>query len=208
MVFGFNTDIKVGKNVYHVQTEDRGPGNPVIDTTIYMQGRVLHKRATSYKEFLESPQFEEGVLRQRLEEQHRAIIDELRSGKLHFAAAGHAPPVTESQTSGISVTLVNAASWLAAGTASLKIEVKSQKTGLPVSDAKVEVSMEGASRPLSFHAKTDAAGRAELSFPMPRLGPGGADLVIRASAPAGLDESRYSLKPKARPSSHEHHHKR
>ena len=199
MIFGFNTDVKVGKDVYHVQTEDRGPGNPVIDTTIYTQGRVLHKRATSYKVFLESPQFDEGALRQRLEEQHRAIIDELRSGKLHFGAPGEAPPVTESQSSGISVTLLNPASWLAAGTASLKIEVKSQKTGLPVNDAKVEVSMEGALRPLSFQAKTDAGGRAELSFPMPRLGPGGADLVIRASAPSGLDESRYSLKPKARP---------
>jgi hypothetical protein len=200
MVFGFNTDVRVGKAIYHVQTEDRGPGNPVVDTTIYTQGRVLHKRATSYKEYLNSPEFCEAGLRQRLEEQHRAIIDELRSGKLQFGAPGAAPPVTESQAAGISVTLLNPASWLAAGTASLKIQVKQQKTGMPVSDAKVEVAMEGTTKPLSFHAKTDAAGVAELSFPMPRLGPGGAELVIRASASSGLDESRYSLKPKARPS--------
>lgn len=200
MVFGFNTDVKVGSAVFHVQTEDRGPGNPVIDTTIYTQGRVLHKRATSYKTYLKSPDFNDAGLRERLEVQHRAIIDELRSGKLQFGAPGSAPPVTEAQTSGISVTLMNPASWLAGGTASLKIEVKSQKTGMPVNDAKVEVTVEGATRPLSFSANTNAAGLAELVFPMPRLGPGGAELVIRASASSGLDESRYSLKPKARSS--------
>jgi hypothetical protein len=198
MIFGFNTDIRVGNAVFHVQTEDRGAGNPVIDTTIYTQGRVVHKRATSYKDFMNSPEFNDNALRQRLEEQHRAIIDELRSGKLQFGA-GAAPPVTETGGGGINVTLLNPGSWLGGGTAALKIEVKSQKTGQPVNDAKVEVTMEGATRPLSFTSKTNAAGLAELSFPMPRLGPGGAELVIRASAPAGLDESRYSLRPKARP---------
>lgn len=199
MVFGFNTDIKVGSVVFHVQTEDRGPGNPVIDTTIYAQGRVLHKRATSYKEFQGSPEFNEAVLRQRLEEQHRALIDELRTGKLQLGAPGATPPVTESQASGVLVTLLNPASWLSASTASLKIEVKSREKGTPLADANVEVSMEGALRPLKFQLKTDARGLAELSFPMPRLGPGGAELVIRASGPSGLDESRYSLRPKSKP---------
>lgn len=199
MVFGFNTDIKVGKTVFHVQTEDRGPGNPVIDTTIYAQGRVLHKRATGYKEFLSSPEFNETTLRQRLEEQHRAVIDELRTGKLQPGAPGAAPPVTESQTSGILVNLLNPASWLAGGTASLKVEVKSREKGTPLADAHVEVSMEGALRPVKFQMKTDARGLAELTFPMPRLGPAGAELVIRASGPSGLDESRYSLRPKAKP---------
>ena len=32
MSSGFNTDIKVGEQVFHVQTEDRGPAHPVIDT--------------------------------------------------------------------------------------------------------------------------------------------------------------------------------
>lgn len=196
MVFGFNTDIKVGNAVYHVQTEDRGPGNPVIDTTIYTKGRVLHKRASSYRDFFKSRDFSEAALRQRLEEQHRAIIDELRNGKLQF---GEAPPVTESTASGVSVSLLNPASWLSAGTASLKIEVKSREGDKPLADAKVEVSLEGAPRPLKFQITTDARGLAELNFPMPRLGPNGAELVIRASGPSGLDESRYSLRPKARP---------
>jgi len=34
MSSGFNTDIKVGEQVFHVQTEDRGPAHPIIDTAV------------------------------------------------------------------------------------------------------------------------------------------------------------------------------
>ncbi len=198
MVFGFNSEIRAGNTLYHVQTEDRGPANPVIDTTIYTQGRVIHRRATSYKELLDSPGFDEAARHQRLEEQHRTVIEELRSGKLQLGAPGAAPPVTKGWPAGPSVILLNPGSWLSAGTASLRIEVKDQATGNPVVNAKVEVIVEGAQHPLSFQVPSDARGLAELTFPMPRPGPGGAELVIRASAPSGQDESRYTLKPKAR----------
>lgn len=201
VVFGFNTDIHVGPYVLHVQTEAHGPANPILDTTVYARGRVLHRQATSYRDFLNSPGFNEEALRLKLEEQHRAIINELRTGRLHLSARGaSSAPAAERQPTGILVTLLNPASWLAGATASLRIEVRSRETGLPLHDARVIVSMEGELRPLRFQASTDTSGLAELSFPVPRLGPGGAELIIRATAPAGLDETRYSLRPRARPS--------
>src|SRR5574341_621098 len=81
-IFGFNTDIKVGGLVFHVQTEDRGAVNPVLDTTIYHKGRVLAKRATNYKEFLASPDFSESELRAMLEKQHQQLLDDVRSGQV------------------------------------------------------------------------------------------------------------------------------
>ena len=48
MSSGFNTDVRVGDQVFHVQTEDRGPSHPVIDTTVYQNGRVLHRRSSNY----------------------------------------------------------------------------------------------------------------------------------------------------------------
>ena len=81
-VFGFNTGVKVGKTVFHVQTEDRGAGNPVLDTTIYLKGRVLAKRSTSYQEFLASPDFNQSELHAMLERQHKQFIEEIRAGKL------------------------------------------------------------------------------------------------------------------------------
>lgn len=194
MVFGFNTDLKIGSRVYHVQTEDRGAANPLIDTTIYSKGHILHRRVTSYRELLDSPGFSEDLLRQRLEEQHRGILEELRSGALWFEAPGATP-------SGIQVQLLNPASWFASGTATLEIEVRSCVSKQPLADAQVQVSLEGWSGPVCFARATDAQGRATLSFPMPRLGPGGTELVIRAASANAEDEIRYSLRPKARPAS-------
>ena len=52
MLFGHNTDVKVGESVYHVQTEDRGTANALIDTTVYCRGRVLHRRTNNYIDLL------------------------------------------------------------------------------------------------------------------------------------------------------------
>ncbi len=207
MIFGFNTDIRVGKIAYHVQTEDRGQTNPVIDTTVYVGGRVMHKRATSYQKLFESPDYSPQILRQCLEEQHRGIIDELRSGALKIdlpaqparPASAAALPVSPGAHSGIHVQLMNPASWLAAGTATLKVEVKNSTTFEPVPSVRVMAKIDGISGPVNFSALTDAQGRAEIAFPLPRMGPGGANLVIHATGMAGDDEIKYSLKPRAKP---------
>ncbi|MBI3405003.1 MAG: hypothetical protein HY046_06055 [Acidobacteria bacterium] len=207
MIFGFNTDIKVGKIVYHVQTEDRGQTNPVIDTTVYVGGRVVHKRATSYKKLFESPDFSKDILRQCLEEQHRGIIDELRSGTLKVdlpappprAANAPAQPVSPGAQGGIHVQLLNPASWLAAGTATLKVEVKNSTSFEAIPNVRVMAKMEGISGQVNFSALTDHEGHAEIVFPLPRMGPGGSELIIHATGMAGDDEIKYSLKPKAKP---------
>ncbi len=84
MSSGFNTDVKVGEHVFHVQTEDRGPSHPIIDTAVYQSGRILHRRALNYTELSESPLFTPDDLRRRVEEQHRAVIDDIRSGRTRF----------------------------------------------------------------------------------------------------------------------------
>src|ERR1700733_10634124 len=84
MSSGFNTDVHVGDQVFHVQTEDRGPSHPVIDTAVYQHGRILHRLASSYREFAQSPDFSADGLGERVEEQHRKVIGDLRAGA--FAA--------------------------------------------------------------------------------------------------------------------------
>jgi hypothetical protein len=97
----------------------------------------------------------------------------------------------------IRVLLTNPASWLTAGSARLLLEVRAREPERPIPDAVVEVSFEGAPRPFIFKTITDAQGRAEIGFPLPKFGPSGASLVIRASCVAGRDEIRYSLRPKS-----------
>ena len=49
---GFNTDIEYGGRVFHVQTEDKGLENPIIETLVYTGGQIVTARKTSYAQML------------------------------------------------------------------------------------------------------------------------------------------------------------
>src|SRR5919108_5337035 len=80
MIFGFNTDIKHGDTVYHVQSEAR-EGELLLQTQVFVRGRCVGKRAISYADKLTggfSDQQKEHILR----DQHRLVLDAIRDGKL------------------------------------------------------------------------------------------------------------------------------
>lgn len=192
-VFGFNTNVKVGDTVFHVQTEDRGVNNPILDTTVYVKGWVLARRGTSYRDFLVSPDFSESELQAMLERQHKEIIEEVRGGRLPEMGQLE----TEVVPSGIGVQLLNPATFLKGRTATLKVVVSKRDGGTPLPGARVLVSLHtGTPHPYEFEAKTGADGEAELQFHMPRLGPGGAQLLIQATSAEGEDEIKYTIRPK------------
>ncbi|MDE3169715.1 MAG: hypothetical protein KGL75_06195, partial [Acidobacteriota bacterium] len=122
MSSGFNTDVRVGDQVFHVQTEDRGPSHPVIDTAVYQNGRVVVRRSSNYADFAASAEFRPEGVRQRVEEQHRSVIQELRAGTLGSPTPGASTqPEPAKQTIGIQVQLLNPQSWLSAGRISLDL---------------------------------------------------------------------------------------
>jgi hypothetical protein len=92
MIFGHNTNVALGNVKYHVQTEDAGITNALIDTTVYAGGRVLHRRTNSYLDLLPLNPDREEALKLRLDDQHRQVIEEIRSGALYL------PPPTQSQS--------------------------------------------------------------------------------------------------------------
>lgn len=193
MIFGFNTDVRVGKVLYHVQTEDRGASNPVIDTTIYIGGRVLAKRTTSYRDFLFSPDFSDSELHARLEGQHQQLIEEIRMGLLpEMAELG-----AEAPKSGISVQLLNAGTFMVGTTANLKLGVTERGSKKPLPGVLVRAEIQaGTTQPVRLEAKTNAQGQVEIQLPMPRLGPGGAELLIQAVTGNHQDEIKYNLRRK------------
>jgi hypothetical protein len=192
MSSGFNTDVRVGDHVFHVQTEDRGPNHPVIDTTVYQNGRVFHRRASDYQEFRNSAEFSEDLLQHRVEEQHRGVIEDLRGGPL--AAEMTAALDKANAAGGIQVQLANPGSWLSAGTVSLDVEVLRRTDRQPLAGVQVNAAIEGALRDGSHAASTDDEGRARIQFPLPPLGKGDLTLVIQAKTPAGQDEIRFAMR--------------
>jgi hypothetical protein len=196
MSSGFNTDARVGEKVFHVQTEDRGPTPPVIDTVIYLSGMVVHRRSSDYREFAASQAFSPEQLRLRVEQQHRNAIDDLRAGTLDAEIAASAEQAV--RAGGIQVQLLNTGSWLSAGNVSLDLEIVRRADRAPEAGAQVEAMIEGAIEEKRHSGTSGGDGRVKIEFPLPPLGKNDLALVIRANAEAGKDELRFTMRSKSK----------
>jgi hypothetical protein len=81
MITGFNTDVEFSGCVYHVQTEDRGLDNPIIESLVYTGGEIVASRKTPYADLIASGCYSEDALVKRMESQHRELMGEIRHGK-------------------------------------------------------------------------------------------------------------------------------
>src|SRR5882757_1575197 len=217
MVFGHNTNLKFGSNTLHVQTEDRGPAHALIDTTVYFQGRVLHRRTNNYHDLLPMSEDNQQALKVRVDEQHRNVLEAIRSGELQLAipqptsasanaGPGHLhqagvnsekPPAAVVQPAKLVLELLNARSWLAGKQATLHVAVK-EEGGALITGASVSAEIEGGSGQPPHSSQTGDDGRATISFEMPKLTGVEPALVIRAEANKTSALLRFSLRAKPR----------
>jgi hypothetical protein len=209
MLFGHNTDVKVGDAQYHVQTEDRGESHAMIDTTVYLGGRVLHRRTNSYKDLLPLDAPREDQLRKRVDGQHYQVLEELRGGTLrlpehtvpkravadgHSGGAASGPAAVAAEQ--IALELRNAKTWLAGKRAVLQISVSRKENGAGVSGAQVMARIEGAAEAAQFATATGLDGNAQLAFDMPRLAGAECALVIEAASGKSRAALRFQLRTK------------
>src|SRR5579864_843306 len=102
MIFGFNTDVAGKEANYHVQTEDRGVKNPVIDSIVYVGGKIVERVRTPYAPQVTSQADVEALVRR----QHRGLIESIRSGS--FQPSGVLPvALAVPPPSGYSIQLLN-----------------------------------------------------------------------------------------------------
>ena len=196
MSSGFNTDVSRGERVFHVQTEDRGPQHPSIDTVVYRNGHILHRHSWNYSEDAGKPHFSPDDLKQRVEAQHRSVIEALRDGNLDAEIAAAEEEAV--RAAGIQVQLLNPGSWLAAGKVSLEIGIIRRADKAPVSGAGIHASIDGALSDGSHRATSDDSGRATIQFDLPPLGKGDLALVIEAQHDALKDAIRFSMRSRAK----------
>lgn len=79
MITGFNTDVKYKGVIYHVQTEDKGVGNPLVETLIYKGGEILSSRRLPYSNLVAVG--DEPALSKLMEDQHKGMIMEIKRGR-------------------------------------------------------------------------------------------------------------------------------
>jgi hypothetical protein len=102
VITGFNTDIKHGEKVYHIQTEDKGLQNPYIESLVYVGGEILASKKTSYAE-----QIKDGVdekwIGGLMEQQHRTMIAAIKRGRFDAPAEATKSSVGPSATPTLSI---------------------------------------------------------------------------------------------------------
>jgi hypothetical protein len=218
MVFGHNTNIKMGAVTFHVQTEDRGEYHGLIDTTVYHHGRVLHRRTNNYFDLVPLDEDREQALKLRLDAQHRAVLEDIQNNKLQLAIpqANPAQPLAPKQMAAgavvtenspalaavavprkLSLELVNAKSWLAGKHATLQISVR-EENGDPVHGAQVTVEVEGSAESFAHSGETGLYGQVKVEFDMPRITGGEPAIVINVKEGLGAGHLRFTLRAKPR----------
>jgi hypothetical protein len=200
MVFGHNTNFRFGNFTFHIQTEDRGEAHALIDTTVYYHGRVLHRRTNNYFDLLPMNEDREEALRLRVDEQHRNVIEEIRSGALQLAIPAETTgprAAAAPQPAKIAIELRNAKSWLSGKHARLQIVVR-QENGTPVTGAEVRVVFEGSEGGEVIQGRTNGEGGALLEFELPRIVSAEATMMISAQNGSAKAHLRYALRAKPR----------
>ena len=204
MLFGHNSNVKAGDTTYYVQTEDRGSTNALIDTTVYFRGRVLHRRTNNYFDLLPLNADSEQVLKQRLDEQHRDVVEELRTGALHLAlpqdekdSALAAAPDSAAAHKVLFLELINAKTWLSGKRALLQVAVRNQ-TNQAVEGARVTARVDGAAEISEYASETGPFGHAQFEFDMPWLSGADPALLIEALHGNARGHLRFQLRTKPR----------
>src|SRR5512143_1855370 len=74
----FDSEVTLGREKYHVQTEWGGALTPHITTRAYLKGQVLFTRKTDCADIINSPDMTAAV-RERMVEQHQSAMATLKA---------------------------------------------------------------------------------------------------------------------------------
>jgi hypothetical protein len=121
MIFGFNTDAKVGDTVYHVQSEAR-VNDLLLQTQVFVKGHCIGKRASSYAERSVQPGFKAEDMHELLKQQHRMVLEAVREERAKdiFCSDGE---VQDVNAGGLSIRWVNSDQTFTGNAAELKLQV-------------------------------------------------------------------------------------
>jgi hypothetical protein len=142
MITGYNTDVRHNSIVFHVQTEDKGAANPLIESLVYVGGQVVAARRASYSELLADGQGEnpDKAVLTLMDRQHRTMIAAIRSGRFDAKLAelqGVAPPEPAEGTVARAPTSAAAAAAVVAAAEELLPEEEPEEAAAAVAAAAV-----------------------------------------------------------------------
>jgi len=177
MIFGFNTDTKVGDTVYHVQSEAR-QNDLLLQTQVFVRGQCIGKRASSYADQAARPGFTDEHMHELLKTQHRRVLEAVRSGKME-GTVGHNLEIQDTGGQGLAIRWANSDAVFADSAVTMKFVVTDN--GEAVAGAQVNLRLALPSdTPIHSQAATDSGGAAEMKLVLDAAAPHEAAILVQA----------------------------
>jgi len=179
MIFGFNTDVKQGDTVYHVQSEAR-ENELILQTQVFVRGRCIGKRATPYAEKLAQGDFTDQQKEQILREQHRLVLDAIREDRLDSVLDRRETTETLASVKELDLQWVNADS--VHRDTSLRMKLRVTEGGSVVEGARLTFRFARPdAAPFYTQATTDQGGQAEIKVDIDESALPDASVLVQAN---------------------------
>jgi hypothetical protein len=177
MIFGFNTDVKHGDTIYHVQSEAR-ESDLLLQTQVFVRGRCIGKKATSYARSGEV-QISDMQKEQQLREQHRLVLDSIREGKLE-QALDLPEPEALAAVKELDVQWLNSESVHSDRNLIMQLRVTEGGAGAPGARLTFRFARPGVA-PFYTQAVADSGGAAEIKIEVEQAALPDSSLLVQAN---------------------------
>ena len=192
MIFGFNTDVKHADTVYHVQSEAR-EGELLLQTQVFVRGRCIGKRATSYADKASTPGFTDQQKEQILRDQHRVVLDAIREGKVETVFDKRDTPETLAAIKELDVQWLNSDSVHADRNLTMRLRVTDGGSAVEGARLTVRFSRPDAA-PFYTQVTTDSAGAAEMQIQAEESVLPDASVLVQASYSGRTTTRKFNLR--------------
>jgi hypothetical protein len=191
MIFGFNTDVKHGDTIYHVQSEAR-ESEKLLQTQVFVRGRCVGKRAVSYATSAAQADFGDPHKEQQLRDQHRLVLEAIREGQLENVL-DHAETETLAAIKQLEVLWENATSVHANRNLTLQLRVTEAGTAVPAARLTMRFARAD-STPFYTQAVTDPAGAAEISIELEESALPDSSVLVQATHEGRTVTRKFALR--------------
>jgi hypothetical protein len=190
MIFGFNTDVKHGDTIYHVQSEAR-ENELLLQSQVFVRGRCIGKKAISYATKAAEAQFGDAQKEQQLREQHRLVLDAIREGKLD-SVLDHPEAEALARVKELDVQWLNSASIHADGNLTMQVRVTESGAAAPGARLTFRFARPGAA-PLYSQVVADSTGNAEIKLEVDEAALPDSSLLVQANYQGQTATRKFSL---------------
>lgn len=193
MIFGFNTDVKFGDTMYHVQSEAR-KADLLLQTMVFVRGHCMGKIASSYADQVSNPGFSEEYIHELLKRQHRNTLDRVKAGTIEQFFREQTE-IRDAESETLALTWLNSDEEVIGSAITMRLLVS--EDGAAVEGALVTSRLQYPTGvPIHSQSVSEDDGRVELEVDLTQFEPSTRDLVVFIRATHGEKSAtrKYRLK--------------